>query len=55
MTKKQDFDMQVKWANFIKELKDIKYEGISSTVALSVLSLVLSRTKECKRKTIPCP
>lgn len=49
---KQHFDMQVKWANFIKELKDIQYEGISSTVALSVLSLVLSRTKECKRKTI---
>ena len=32
--------------------KDIKYESISSTVILSVLSLVLSRTKECKRKTI---
>lgn len=46
------FDMQVKWENFIKELKDIKYEGISSTVILNLLSLVLSRTKECKRKTI---
>lgn len=49
---KQQFDMQTKWAAFIKELKDIKYESISSTVVLSVLSLVLSRTKECKRKTI---
>lgn len=49
---KQNFDMQVKWENFIEELKDIKYEGVSSTVALSVLSLVLSSTKECKRKTI---
>ena len=48
----QNFDMQVKWEDFIKELKDIKYEGVSSTVILSVLSLVLSRTKECKRKTI---
>lgn len=48
----QDFDMQAKWADFIKELKDIKYDSISSTVVLSVLSLVLSRTKECKRKTI---
>lgn len=48
----QIFDMQAKWGAFIEELKDIKYEGISSTVVLSVLSLVLSRTKECKRKTI---
>ncbi|MGR3302948.1 MAG: GmrSD restriction endonuclease domain-containing protein [Candidatus Scalindua sp.] len=49
---KQHFDMQTKWADFIRELKDIKYESISSTIVLSVLSLVLSRTKECKRKTI---
>ncbi len=48
----QKFDMQAKWESFIKELKDIKYEGVSSTVILSVLSLVLSHTKECKRKTI---
>lgn len=48
----QKFDMQAKWENFIKELKDIKYEGVSSTVILSLLSLVLSRTKECKRKTV---
>ena len=49
---KQHFDMQAKWAAFIKELKEIKYESVSSTVILSLLSLVLSRTKECKRKTI---
>lgn len=48
----QKFDMQAKWEAFIKELEAIKYEGISSTVVLSLLSLVLSRTKECKRKTI---
>lgn len=48
----QSFDMQTKWFDFIKELKDIKYEGVSSSVILSVLSLILSRTKECKRKTI---
>jgi len=48
----QNFDMQVKWDDLITELKDIKYEGISSTLALSMLALVLSRTKECKRKTI---
>lgn len=48
----QQFDMTVKWDTFIKELKDIKYEGISSSLILSLLALVLSRTKECKRKTI---
>lgn len=48
----QKFDMQAKWNTFIKELKDIKYEGVSSTVILMLLALVLSRTKECKRKTI---
>ena len=46
------FDMQAKWAAFIKELEDVKYEGVSSSVVLSLLSLVLSRSKECKRKTI---
>lgn len=48
----QNFDMQVKWEGFINELKEIKYEGISSSVVLSLLALLLSRTKECKRKTI---
>lgn len=48
----QRFDMQVKWEVFIKELKEIKYEGISSSVVLSLLALLFSRTKECKRKTI---
>lgn len=48
----QSFDMQVKWENLIKELKNIGYEGVSNSVILSLLSLVLSRTKECKRKTI---
>ena len=48
----QNFDMQSKWESFINELKPIKYDGISSTVALSVLALTLSKTKECKRKTI---
>lgn len=48
----QHFDMTVKWNDFIKELKDIKYEGVSSSLILSLLALVLSRTKECKRKTI---
>lgn len=48
----QNFDMQVKWATFIEELANVKYEGVSSTVVLSTLSLILSHSKECKRKTI---
>lgn len=48
----QKFDMQVKWDDFIKDLKEIKYEGVSNSVVLSLLALLLSRTKECKRKTI---
>lgn len=48
----QNFDMQAKWEQFISKLESVKYEGVSSSVILSLLSLVLSRTKECKRKTI---
>ena len=48
----QKFDMQTKWEDFKKELEEIHYEGVSTTVVLHLLSLVLSRTKECKRKTI---
>lgn len=48
----QRFDMQEKWNRFIEELNTINYEGVSSTVVLSLLSLILSRTKECNRKTI---
>lgn len=47
-----NFDMQDKWADFIKKLADKKYEGVSSSIMLSLLSLILSKTKECKRKTI---
>jgi hypothetical protein len=48
----QSFDMQVKWSDFIKQLEDKKYESISSSIILSLLSLILSKTKECKRKTV---
>ncbi len=48
----QEFDMQVKWSEFIKKLQDKKYEGVSSSIILSLLSLILSKTKECKRKII---
>lgn len=48
----QGFDIQVKWSDFIKKLEDKKYEGVSSSLVLNLLSLILSKTKECKRKTI---
>lgn len=48
----QGFDMEDNWSDFSKKLADKKYDGISSTTILSLLSLVLSPTKECKRKTI---
>lgn len=47
-----NFDMQVKWDKFLSELKDIKYESISNSLILNLLSLILSTTKECKRTTI---
>ncbi len=48
----QNFDMQSKWQEILDELKDIKYEGVSSMIVLNLLSLILSDTNECKRKTI---
>lgn len=48
----RNFDMQKKWDDFIEEVKGSNYETISSSVILQILSLVLSNTKECKRKTI---
>ena len=47
-----NFDMQAKWEKFQKKLNDSKYENISPTVILQFLSLIISETKECKRKTI---
>lgn len=46
------FDMQEKWSKFIKKLKNKNYEGVSGSIILSLLSLIISKTKECKRKTI---
>ena len=47
-----DFDMQARWEKFQKRLNDSKYENISPSVLLQILSLVISESKECKRKTI---
>lgn len=48
----QNFDMQDRFQKLIKELENSKYETISSTVILNVLSLILSKNKECKRKVV---
>ncbi len=48
----QEFDMEDKFQRLKEELGQCKYDSISSSVILSTLSLVLSRSKECKRKTI---
>ncbi len=47
------FDMQKKWHNFLdKKLNSIKYGTISSSTILSLLSVIISDTKECTRKVI---
>ena len=50
--KDRNFDMAQKWTDFTTELADKNYEGISSSVILNLISLILSKSKECKRKTI---
>ena len=48
----QDFDMEDRFQKLLKELEERKYDTISSSVILSVISLILSKNKECKRKVI---
>ncbi len=48
----QNFDMAEKFQKLIKDLEGIKYDAISSSVILSLLGLILSKNKECKRKVI---
>jgi hypothetical protein len=48
----QDFDMENRFQKLLKELEERKYDTISSSVILSVISLILSKNKECKRKVI---
>lgn len=47
----QNFDMEDKFRKLMEELADSKYNSISSSVILNILSLILSKNKECKRKT----
>ena len=46
------FDMSDKWAEFQVTLQQTQYTGISNSVILHLISLILSPTKECKRNTI---
>jgi len=48
----QNFDMEDRFQKLLKELEERKYETISSSVILNILSLILSKNKECKRKII---
>lgn len=48
----QNFDMEDKFQELMQELEDINYHTISSSVILNTLSLILSKSKECKRKVI---
>lgn len=48
----QGFDMEDRFQKLLKELEERKYDTISSSVILSVISLILSKNKECKRKVI---
>ena len=48
----QNFDMQEKYKYLLKQLSNSNYDTISSSVILFTISLVLSKNKECKRKTI---
>ena len=48
----ENFDMTDRYNKLMEELSDRKYNTISSSVLLQVISLILSKSKECKRKTI---
>ncbi len=47
-----NFDMEENFQKLLDELAERKYNTISSSVNLNILSLVLSKNKECKRKVI---
>jgi hypothetical protein len=48
----QNFDMQAKWDDLVKELEESEYETISPSIVLHLLGLHLSKTKECKRSVV---
>lgn len=46
------FDMQERWNALEKRMKKVGFNGVSPSTILSLLSLILSKTGECKRTTI---
>ena len=48
----QKFDMSERFLKLIDDLSDAKYNTISSSVILQIVSLILSKNRECKRKVI---
>ena len=50
--KKRDFDLSEKFDELISRLKDVDYETLSEATVLQTIAVILSRTKECKKKDI---
>lgn len=48
----RNFDMDERYHEFVEKLKQIWYETISSMTILSLISLIISKNKECKSKVI---
>ena len=49
---KKNFDLAEKYKDLMKELTNIGYETISPSSILQAMSLIISKSKECKRSTI---
>jgi hypothetical protein len=50
--KKRDFDLSEKFDELISRLKEVDYDTLSEATILQTVSVILSRTKECKKKDI---
>lgn len=48
----RNFDLAEKYDNLIESLGNVNYETISDSTVLQLISLILTGTKECKRKVI---
>ncbi|TCP96020.1 hypothetical protein EDC44_10679 [Cricetibacter osteomyelitidis] len=49
---KKEFDLSEKYDNLIERLSKVSYETISESSILQLISLILTKTKECKRQVI---
>ncbi|MFQ5714170.1 MAG: DUF262 domain-containing protein [Candidatus Scalinduaceae bacterium] len=50
--KKKDFDLAEKFDELIIKLENVNYDTLSDATVLQTISVILSRTKECKKKDI---